>query len=358
MLKYDQVREYYLDALKRCFSRIPEREISLELAKRQTAADATLLLSSKDIQKELFIELKSLGTPKQIRNAINQLLVILNENPQSYGIVIAPFIPPRSADICKQANIGYVDLSGNFWIAFNSIFLSQENMPNKFPAKTSLSNLYAPRTERVLRVLLTFPEQLWKTKNLADEADISLGMITHIRRRLEEEEWVNRQETGFSLADPQALLADWVNHYNFHNHKQYEFYAIEPLIEIETRVLEICANMNIDAALTGFSAANHLAPMVKSQKSTVFIAQDVLGVAKQAGLKSVTSGANINLIKPYDCGVFWNRSRVQELYLATPVQVYLDLMQMRGRGEEAANFLLEEVIKKQWDHQKRIMNPG
>lgn len=358
MLKQDQVKEKYLEVLNSCFSKIPNSEINLELVKKQTTAAAVIHLKSNDIEKELIVELKSLGTPKRIRDAINQLLVILRENPQSYGIVMAPYISARSAEMCKQANIGYVDFSGNFWIAFDSFFLSQENMPNKFPVETSLTNLYAAKTERVLRVLLTYPYKTWKTKNLAEEADISMGMITHIRRRLEEEEWVKHKEVGFSLSNPQELLTDWVNHYDFLNHEQYDFYTMEPLIDAETRVIETCEKKNIISALTGFSAANYLAPMVKGQKSTIFINQDVLEVAREAGLKRVNSGANVNLINPYDPGVFWNRTKVQDLNTATPVQVYLDLMQMRGRGEEAANFLFAEVIQKQWEYQKNNMTPG
>lgn len=357
MLKLDQIKEKYIQALKSCFSKISDSEINLELLQKQTITDAALLFQYNGLDIELLIELKTLGTPKRIHEAVNQLLVVLNEYPQSYGIVVAPYISDRSAEICKQANIGYVDLSGNFWIAFDSIFLSQENMPNKFPTETRLSSLYAPKTERVLRVLLTYPYQVWKIIDLSKEADISMGMITHIRRRLEEEKWVNKQEVGFSLAKPDMLLMDWVDHYRFQNHEQYEFYTMATLNDAESRINEICNKSNIHLALTAFSAANHLAPMVKGQKSSIFISQDVLEVAREAGLKRVNSGANINLIKPYDTGVFWNRSKVQDLQIATPVQVYLDLKQMRGRGEEAAEFLLSEVIQKRWEYQKNNMNP-
>lgn len=357
MLKLDQIKDQYFSALKSCLSKIPKGDFSLERLPNKIRVDSAVLFKQNNIEKELLIEIKSLGTPKSVREAVNQLLVILRDHPQSYGIVIAPYISERSAEICKQANIGYVDLSGNFWIAFDSIFLSQENMPNQFPAETSLTNLYAPKTERVLRVLLTYPYQIWKTNDLAEEADISLGMITHIRRRLEEEEWVENKKVGFSLSNPDELLTDWVNHYDFQNHEQYDFYTLEPLSEAETRVNKICNEVNIMSALTGFSAANRLAPMVKGQKSTIFISQDVLEVAKKAGLKKVDSGANISLIKPYDTGVFWNREKVQDIQIATPVQVYLDLMQMRGRGEEAANFLFTEVIQKRWETLKNNMNP-
>lgn len=357
MLKQYQLELKSEKALKECFSMISSNEIALK--PRQTLEDVDLeyLLRINDLEKTLLVELTSLGTPKRIRSAVNQLHVFLNIYPESYGLVIAPYISNRSAKICKEAGIGYVDLSGNFWINFDSYLLSRDNMPNQYPLETSLNNLYAPKTERVLRVLLTYPYKVWKTTELAEEANISLGMITHIRRRLEEEEWVEKHAVGFSLSVPDALLADWVEEYDFSNHEQYGFYTMDPFAEVEKRLNKICENLNINFALTGFSAANRLAPMVKGQKLTIFVGQQPGEIARMAGLKLVDTGANISLIKPYDEGVFWNNSTVQDVRIATPVQIYLDLMQMHGRGDEAAAFLFQEVILTKWQHQKSNMNP-
>ena len=356
MLKHNHIEEIYKQVITSCLSKIPGSTISFDLIQKPSNIDAAFLFQRNDQKKEILIELESLGTPKRIRKTVNQLLVVMNERPQFYGIVVAPYISNRVAEICKQANIGYVDLSGNFWIVFDSIFLSQENIPNKFPAKTGLTNLYAPKTERVLRVLLTHPYQIWKVKDLAEEADISIGMITHIRRRLEEEEWVDTYKVGFSLSNPDALLRDWVNHYDFKKHERFDFYTMTPLPEAEIRINHICKEANIKSALTGFSAANHLAPIVKGQKLTNFINRDIAVVANEVGLKLVNSGANVSLFKPYDEGVFWNRYRSQGVQISTPIQVYLDLKQMPGRGDEAAEFLFTEVIQKRWQSQKNNMN--
>jgi hypothetical protein len=39
---------------------------------------------------------------------------------------------------------------------------------------------------------------------------------------------------------------------------------------------------------------------------------------------------------------------MDDLRIASPVQVYLDLIGYRGRGEEAAAFVLEQVIERTW----------
>lgn len=357
MLKRNQLELKSEQALIDCFSMLPNKHVDLEARQSVNNIDAEYLLKINGYEKTLLVELSALGTPKRIRSAVNQLRVFLGNEPGLYGIVVAPYISNRSAQICKDAGVGYIDLSGNFWVAFDSYFLSRENMPNQYPFETSLTRLYAPKTERVLRVLLTYPYRKWKTKELAEEADVSLGMITHIRRRLEEEEWVNKHSVGFSLSGADALLADWVEHYDFDNHEQIGFYTLEPLSEVEQKINQICLDSGIDFAVTGFSAANRLAPMVKGQKSTIYIGQELEEIGKKAGLKPVDSGANLDLIQPYDAGVFWNRSTVQGVQIATPVQIYLDLRQRRGRGDEAADFLFQEVIQKKWQYQKSSMSP-
>jgi hypothetical protein len=46
--------------------------------------------------------------------------------------------------------------------------------------------------------------------------------------------------------------------------------------------------------------------------------------------------------------VLYGARPIDGICVATPVQVYLDLVGLKGRGEEAANALLEEVIKRTW----------
>jgi len=71
-------------------------------------------------------------------------------------------------------------------------------------------------------------------------------------------------------------------------------------------------------------------------------------------MKPVESGANVILIAPYDEGVFWSAELINGIKVANPVQVYLDLKQLSGRGEEAADFLFQEVLSPRW--QQRKMN--
>lgn len=357
MLKQEQLTNEGIKALKKCFSNIQIlEENQYEIIKSETGPDLEVIIKSPHINQRIWIALKSLGTPKEVREGVNQLQLYKSHNTDIYGLVLAPYISKRSAEICKEAGIGFLDLSGNCWISFDSIFLNRENMPNKYPIETSLSSLYSPKTERVLRVLLTYPFKAWKTTLLAEEANISQGMITHIRRRLEEEEWVEKHEIGFSLSHPDELLQNWSKHYEFKEHKQFSFYTMNSLPEIELKIRRVCNEKNIACAVTAFSAANRLAPMVRGQRSTIYISKNIEDLADEVSIKKVDTGANLILVQPYDSGVFWNAQDEQGVVVVTPIQLYLDLKQMSGRGDEAADFLYREVIEKQWRLQKSSTN--
>ncbi len=65
-------------------------------------------------------------------------------------------------------------------------------------------------------------------------------------------------------------------------------------------------------------------------------------------LKPVDSGANVTILSPYDEGVFYGAATVDDLQVVHPIQLYLDLRNFKGRGEEAAETILEEVIEPSW----------
>ena len=71
-------------------------------------------------------------------------------------------------------------------------------------------------------------------------------------------------------------------------------------------------------------------------------------VAESVGLKEVSSGPNFTILEPYDEGVFYASRETEGIIVACDVQLYLDLIGYRGRGEESAKFLLEQRIKPKW----------
>ena len=340
-----------LKALKDCLKRVPF--LTIESVKQEPRTDDMQLdiLARVRIAQErqnIAVEVKGNGQPRIVRSAIYQLLRYRERNPKVYCVVAAPYISPQSAEMCTKEGIGYIDLAGNCRLTFNRVYIEQEGKANPFAVKRDLRSLYSPKAERVLRVLLNNPKKAWRVQSLAKEAMVSLGQVSNVKSLLEDREWLMNTEDGLVLSIPDQLLSEWSENYSFNRNSTRNYYTLKTVTEIEADLAEICRKQKIICTLTGFSAAARYAPAVRYQRAMAYVVEKEDKVAKLLSLKEVSSGANVTLLSPYDEGVMYGYRLIDGIQVAIPVQVYLDLLSMKGRGEEAAAMLLTEVIRKQW----------
>ena len=115
--------------------------------------------------------------------------------------------------------------------------------------------------------------------------------------------------------------------------------------QIEKQFAEFCKTKNIQYALTLFSGANRLAPFTRYNFGTSYFSGDVNQLKRDLELKEVPTGANFQILVPYDEGVYYKADEVDSVRVANPIQIYLDLYNYAGRGREQAEFLREKIIK-------------
>ncbi len=123
--------------------------------------------------------------------------------------------------------------------------------------------------------------------------------------------------------------------------------------EIELRFLEWCRRNRLTATLSGFSAAWKMAPMIKTPVITSYVDSMpslvalTTQLAAETGITRVDSGANLILWEPYDTSVFAGRRFSDDARLSwtSPIQTWLDLMQLKGRGQEAADEIFQRLIR-------------
>ena len=352
-MKEDDILSEGMEILKERLQKVPFLEITdggdqSEINLGGFQVDGLVRIRMFQGEQRLIIEAKSNGQPLHARNAVNALLLASNSQSNVLGVFIAPFISSEAARICRASGVGYLDLSGNCWLAFQQVYIHTENYPNKFSKRRDLVSLYAPKTERILRVLLSDPDRFWKTVELQKTANVAIGLVSHVKARLSENEWIRTNAKGFALSDPKALLSEWAKAYDFRRNQAHDYYTIKSRAELEKSLAQISQEGGHNYALTGFSAANQLAPNVRNQRSMAYIDGDITILAEKLGLKRVSSGANVTFLKPYDDGVFWGSTEINGTRVVSPIQAFLDLQHSHGRGEEAATFLFKEVIEKQW----------
>ena len=300
----------------------------------------------------LIFEIKSLGQPRYVRMAANQLQSFIRKKQDFYAVFGAPFVSEESRQICKEEGIGFIDLAGNCFFKFDNVYLSAEGRPNPYPGTRPLKSIFSSKSTRVLRILLKNPKKSWLLKDLAEVSKISIGQASNIKKRLSEYEMIKEKDVGkrteFWLSNPQTLLSKWENYYTYRSNKIKNYSSLEDVKVIEDKLADYFKANNIPYAFTLASGASRIAPFLRYNRVFCYVDGPIESIAEDLKLKEVISGPNVSLLLPYDGGVFYGLQEIQNLKVVSDVQLYLDLKNYKERGEEAANFILNERLKKQW----------
>jgi hypothetical protein len=302
-------------------------------------ADFTVTVDSGGRRDTLVVEFKSQGHPRQLREAIDRLLRFRHRsNRADYLVVAAPFITSEGAKVCQEENVGYYDLAGNCRLIFGNYFVERSGRLNPFRKDhVGASNLYGPKSERVLRVL--FDGQEWKVVPLAERANVSTGTVSIVRNLLLEREWARESATGLNLTQPKRLLKDWASVWRRRREKPKMYFTTLSLTEVEARMANFATDSKRSFALTGTAGAWRLAPMTRYNRTQAYLEGDSAELANAVGLKSAEAGANVHIFAPRDKGVFFELQNLDGVPVVSTHQLYLDLLRDPARGEEAAEHL-------------------
>jgi len=299
-------------------------------------------------RRKILVEVKSIGEPRYVRYAIQQLKEYLTQFEDAYGVVAAPYISSDTAGICRENNVGYIDLAGNCLLRFDQVNIERQNFPSVNVEKRTIRSIFTPKSSRILRVMLCNPKRSWQLQELANEAKVSLGLAFKVKKRLLDLEYAREENKNICLNRPGDLLDKWTENYSFRKNRMSDYFSIVEPKELERKIAEYCQDKRIPYALTLFSGVALVAPFARYTRGFVYVGNKIQEVAESVGLKEVSSGPNFTILEPYDEGVFYARRETQGIIVACDVQLYLDLIGYRGRGEESAKFLFEQRIKPKW----------
>jgi len=310
--------------------------------------DLVFSVSERGKLIKVVIEYKSTGEPRYVRSAIQQLRDFAEQN--AYGIVAAPYISEESSSICRQNGVGYIDLAGNCFLNFDGIYIERKGFQNGKAKKRPLKSVFSPRAGRILRVMLSDPKRNWKMQELSNEAKVSLGLAFKVKEKLLDMEYAKEEKSGVSVARPEELLEKWSEYYSYRKNKAYDYFTLEDIRDAEQNISKYCAEKQIPYALTLFSGLALVAPFARYTRGFVYVKdrERIQEIADTVRLKKVDSGPNFTILEPYDEGVFYGAREINDITVSSDIQLYLDLIGYKGRGEESAKFLFEQRIKSKW----------
>ncbi len=340
-------------ALEKCLDNVPRSAVDrVDCEVRLTngmMADLVVDLKVLGRRQRMLVEAKSSGQPRRTREAIDRLKRMLSDSRvgDAYPVFAAPYVSEASARICREYEIGYLDLGGNCRLAFNNAYVERVSPENTYKERRSGASLFSPKSSRIIRLMLG-GSRSWQVQQLAAAAEVSLGLVSKVKKELEEREWILSTKDGIKLSDSEQVLMEWAQTYSYRKNNVAEYYTMASNDESETTIAGWCEENRVHYALTGFSGARMSSPRVRYSRSTIYLESNLEAVAAGTELKPVETGGNVLLLKPYDEGVFQGARVLYGSSVVSPVQLYLDLRSMPGRGEEAAEEVLIRELRPLW----------
>lgn len=348
----------FVDALRA----LPEVEADLgqlepagKHAGRRYDAQVELHVAGKSFV--LLLEAKKAVFPRDARQVIWQLHATSHEKPagraeEPLSLLIAESISPGAKELLRSERVGYYDSGGSLYLPAPGAYLYIDKPPPKALTK-SVRTLFAGRRAQVLHALLIQHRNWFGVTELAQQAMVSPATASQVLAELERFDWLVARGQGPGkerhLREPSALLDAWAKQLAGSRPQALRRYYVPgtKADSLAARIGQVFDEHDVGYAVSHEAAAQRHAPFLSSVSQVrVRVLPGANADAAIGGLDArvVNEGANLAIIEAKSQGEMLFRERVGGLWLASPIQIYLDLLRGEGRSEEmAAHFRKERI---------------
>ena len=293
------------------------------------------------------LEWKRSGSPGHVAAAIRRLEMAKHSFPhETIPLLAVPYMGEVAQELCAQAELPWLDLSGNARIIAPGIFYQNLGNPNRFRRAGRPESAFGPKGARITRRLLMEPTKPLRQRSLAYGTGLDEGHTSRIVGKLLEAGLVNRGEDGIRVTDPNALLAAWREDYRFDRHHVIRGHIASRGGDLLIRAIsEILSRLEEPYAATALPAAWLWTRYAGFRLATVYLSTlPSAGLKKELGFREEARGANTWLVVPNDEGVFDGVELVDAIRCVHPVQAYVDLKNHPERAAEAAEELRRRLL--------------
>ena len=332
--------------------------VSLRFAEpsRQYDAQVALRLPGKTIT--LLIEAKTILYPRDARLVLWRLQEFIdrwNRKPNTHQVVpvlIADSISPGAKELLRDERAGYFDSGGSLFLVASGIYVYVDK-PAPKRASRLIRSLFSERRAQVLHAMLARHEGPFEVTALAGEAQVSPATASQVLQELERFEWVVSRGRGPNkvryLREPAALLDAWAKQAAaMPAPTMRRFYV--PLTradELVERMGRTLAGHAVEYEITHAAAGQRYAPFLSNVPRVhcrLLAGRKADRAVGELGVRVVSQGTNLAVIEAKSPGELLFRQRLNGIWLASPIQVYLDLLRSAGRAKEMAEHLRRERI--------------
>jgi len=294
------------------------------------------------------VEYKVSASAGPLAGAVDQFNKYADANQdKGLPLIVVPYMGQVGREVCERSGISWMDLSGNAKIVAPGVRIRVEGRPNKYSDRGRPPNVFAPKSSRIARQLLLHPQQFQIQAELARQTGLNDGYVSKIVRRLEQEQYLDANETGaVRPRNPNLLLDAWRDAYDFNRHRIIKGHVpARSGDELLQRIVNSLSREKLKYAATGLSAAWLLTNFTAFRLVTLYVpAIPSRSLLKQIEFSDEPKGANLWLVLPDDEGVFHGSQTHAGIQCVSAVQTYLDLKGQPERAKDAAVELRRKLL--------------
>ena len=301
------------------------------------------------IQGHSFVlEWRRSGSLGPVADAIRQLRMAQSSFPHEVTPLLAvPYMGEAAQKRCAQAELPWLDLSGNARIVVPGIFYQNLGHPNRFRRPGRPESAFGPKGSRITRRLLMEPAKAVRQRAIASSTGLNEGYVSRVVGKLLEAGLVAREAEGIRATDPGTLLDAWREEYRFDRHDVIRGHISAGGSESLTHsIAKILSKADTPHAATALAAAWLWTRHAGFRLATVYLTNHPsAGIKEALGFREEPRGANTWLVVANDEGVFDGVEFVAGIPCVHPVQAYLDLKDHPERASEAAAEIRRRLLR-------------
>lgn len=305
----------------------------------------------------LLIAAKKVVFPRDVPQVLWQFRKLSRRKTHGKGgdtqpLLIAESISPGAKELLQAEHVGYYDSGGSLYLSAPGLYLYVDKPPSKALAKSRRA-LFSGRRAQVLHALLTHHRDWFGVTDIAERAQVSPATASHVLTELDRYDWLVSRGQGPAkeryLREPAALLDAWAKHLASTRPTNMRRYFV-PGVKTDTLPQEVGRAFDahqVEYAISHEAAAQLYAPFLSSislVRARLLAGPTADAAIAELGARVVHDGANLVVNETTSAGDLLFREPVGGIWLASPVQVYLDLLRGEGRAKEMAEHLRRERI--------------
>lgn len=282
---------------------------------------------------------------------------------RAVGLVAARSIPYKERDAIEAAGLSWCDGRGALHLRWPGTLVHIDHGGRRLAVSESVGAdepRLGPAGIRAVQVLLASPQDEWTVNRLAERARVSVGQAHNVFRAMEQKRLVHAVGKGPKqrrVIDDRRAALDWLAVVDGARRRPpaaatYLYARTEA--EVARRFAERAAEAGMAYAVTGAAASSLLGVPVLSRIVVTQIRvggfQPIEALARLGleHLEAEDAGRGMNVDVWADIGEVgtFGASEVDEVRVAPPIRVWLDLQRQGGRNVDAAQLFREQALER------------